>query len=334
MVVISAVDDFFDHQDESFFTNGIQVLKLQWNPSTKIPMEEVRQQKRIAAAVTLSGIAATIFPGGQTAHSAFKLPLHLVTNNNPICNISKGSDSEDECTGSYRGAMEALDKTLQDIRGNNKSMGGYRNSPSILTCKLTWGPMCKTWGPCAEHFSTWLLQLGNGKVPFDGNGDINLAHIAIMVNSPAEMKNRVFPDLSINYNLHKWLCERAILTPKNETVARINHELMNKIPTVIKLIQSLMKIKLSITQQFLNSLELPGTSHKLFLKVGILIMLLRNQDASILRNGTRLIVKTLSPVITATIITGCASGEEVFIQRILIKPTDMPFEVIAYIIII
>ena len=28
--VISAVDDFFEDQDESFYTTGIQALKLQW----------------------------------------------------------------------------------------------------------------------------------------------------------------------------------------------------------------------------------------------------------------------------------------------------------------
>lgn len=58
--------------------------------------------------------------------------------------------------------------------------------------------------------------------------------IAIVVDSPTELKNKVFPDLSKHCSSHKWLCERAILAPKNETEAKINHELMNKILTVIK----------------------------------------------------------------------------------------------------
>eukprot|EP00106_Octopus_bimaculoides_P014384 XP_014781826.1 PREDICTED: uncharacterized protein LOC106877436 [Octopus bimaculoides] len=147
-----------------------------------------------------------------------------------------------------------------------------------------------------------------------------------MVNSPAELKNRVFPDLS-NNNSHTWLCERAILAPKNETVVRINRELMNKTPTVIKEYKSVDSVldknqAVHYTTEFLNSLEPPGTPpHKLFLKVRVLIMLLRNLDPPKLCNETSLIVKTLSPnVIEATIITGCASGEEFFIPKIPIKP--------------
>uniref|UniRef100_A0A0L8HEU4 DNA helicase Pif1-like 2B domain-containing protein n=1 Tax=Octopus bimaculoides TaxID=37653 RepID=A0A0L8HEU4_OCTBM len=78
----------------------------------------------------------------------------------------------------------------------------------------------------------------------------------------------------------------------------------------------------------LNSLEPPGNPpHKLFLKVGVLIMLLRNINPPKLYNGIRLIVKTLSlNVIEATITTGCTSGEQVFNPRIAIKLTDTLFE--------
>ncbi|XP_029637254.1 uncharacterized protein LOC115212705 [Octopus sinensis] len=145
-----------------------------------------------------------------------------------------------------------------------------------------------------------------------------------MVNSPAELKNRVLLDLSNNYNSHKWLCERA----KNDTVARINHQLMNKIPTFIKKYKSVDSVldenqAIHYLTEFLNSLDSPGNyPHKLFLKVGVPIMLLRNLDPPKLGNEMRLIVKTLSPNLTeAIIIPGCSSGEEVFIPRIPIKPT-------------
>jgi len=41
--------------------------------------------------VASSGISATLLEGGRTAHSAFKLPLNMLTNGIPICNLSRNS---------------------------------------------------------------------------------------------------------------------------------------------------------------------------------------------------------------------------------------------------
>ena len=74
-----------------------------------------------------SGIAATLLPGGRTAHSTFKLPLDLTNKDDPVCNISTNSGIGevlkrcdlivwDECTMAHKKALEALDRTLRDIR--------------------------------------------------------------------------------------------------------------------------------------------------------------------------------------------------------------------------
>jgi hypothetical protein len=73
--------------------------------------------------------------GGRTAHSGLRLPLDIYRQENPTCSISKASGRAqvlrtcklivwDECTMAHRKALEALDVTLKDLRGNNNLMGG------------------------------------------------------------------------------------------------------------------------------------------------------------------------------------------------------------------
>ncbi|XP_026811251.1 uncharacterized protein LOC113552598 [Rhopalosiphum maidis] len=79
--------------------------------------------------------------------------------------------------------------------------------------------------------------------------------------------------------------------------------------------------------EFLNSLEISDLpSHILTLKIGAPIMLLRNINPPQLCNGTRLFVKALNNnMIEATILTGCGKGEDVYLPRIPIKPSDRPY---------
>ncbi|CAF3348294.1 unnamed protein product [Rotaria sp. Silwood2] len=341
-------------------------------------LAKIRQQSKTAIAVASSEIAATLLHGGRTAHSALKLPLNLTQCEAPLCNISKGIGEAkvlqecklivwDECTMAHRQALEARDRTLQDLRGNGKLMGGavlllagdFRQTLPVipkgtmadelkacLKASFLWRHIHKLklkinmrvhlqGDVAASQFAQQLLSLGDGKIVADPTtGLITIPNnFCNIVDSIETLKTSVFPDIRRCFNDHKWLCERAILAPKNDSVNAINLQIQQQLPGVVisyKSIDTVVDIDQAVQYptEFLNSLEPSGMPpHSLVLKVGSPIMLLRNLDAPTLCNGTRLCVKGLMPhVIEATTLTGCTKGEDVFIPRIPMVPNDMPFE--------
>lgn len=82
------------------------------------------------------------------------------------------------------------------------------------------------------------------------------------------------------------------------------------------------------TTEFLNEMKCSGIpSHRLKLKVGVPIILMRNLDqANGLCNGTRLLVNELCKnVIGATVITGKNIGDKIYIPRMNMIPSGVGF---------
>ncbi|XP_016489836.1 uncharacterized protein LOC107809691 [Nicotiana tabacum] len=84
----------------------------------------VRSKRYIALATSTSGVAASILPGGRTAHSRFKIPIN--TDENVTCNISKQSslacliqDAKliiwDEVSMAKKRTIKLLDLLLKDL---------------------------------------------------------------------------------------------------------------------------------------------------------------------------------------------------------------------------
>ncbi|CAN0897205.1 ATP-dependent DNA helicase PIF1 [Linum grandiflorum] len=96
---------------------------------------KVRSMGQIALVVASSGIAATLLPGGVTAHSRFKIPLDV--DHSSTCAIKKGTSLArliekttlivwDEAPMVHRLSFEALDRTICDLMDTPTSGPGYK----------------------------------------------------------------------------------------------------------------------------------------------------------------------------------------------------------------
>ncbi|UYV82863.1 hypothetical protein LAZ67_22001131, partial [Cordylochernes scorpioides] len=180
----------------------------------------IRKEQNIAIAVASSGIAATLLAGGRTAHSVLKLPLTFAEGQTAVCNIRINSDKAsllrsckllvwDECTMAHKIALEALDRTLQDIRDDPQPMGGLvvllvgdfrqtlpvvtRGTPAdelnaCLKSSYLWSHIVKMHltvnmrvqlhnDTTAAQFADELLKIGEGQLETDSEGKLRLAYL-------------------------------------------------------------------------------------------------------------------------------------------------------------
>ena len=135
----------------------------------------------------------------------------------------------------------------------------------------------------------------------------------------------IYPDIASNFRDPEWLTQRAILAPKNEHVDEINREVLSRLPgdelTFISADETTDDTSGLWSTDILNTFEPTGMPpHQLKLKVGCVVMLLRNLHATRgLCNGTRLIVTAVKKnVLICTILTGRKEriGTTVIIPRI------------------
>ncbi|XP_046976432.1 uncharacterized protein LOC124542534 [Vanessa cardui] len=264
---------------------------------------------------------------------------------------------------SHKKAIEALNRTLKDIRSNQSLMGGmvmllvgnFRQTLPVITK----GTPADEINACLKASTLWvhvkkfclaknmrvhndmqsgqyaaaLLKIGEGRMTTDANGMITLnQEFCNAVHNLEDLRNNVYPGLEYNMKNREWLCERAILAPTNEIVGQINERMMSHVQDdVVEYFVDIVMDSEQVTSyptEFLNSLELSGVpSHKLRLKVGVPVLLMRNLEAPRLCNGTRLQITQLGRnIIRAVIMTGITKDEKVLIPRIPMIPTDLPFQ--------
>nr|XP_018910130.1 PREDICTED: uncharacterized protein LOC109039193 [Bemisia tabaci] len=327
--------------------------------------------------VASSGIAATLLLHGRTAHSAFKLPLNLNSADIHFCNISKQSKIAellkttsfivwDEITMAHRAGVEALDRTLQDIRNDKRRMGGvttllsgdFRQTLPVIPR----GTRANEIDACIKSSYLWndikvfklhqnmrvdvsknaanlefanvLLKIGNGLLE-EIDGKINIKEIPCNhVTELTDLINNIYPDIeNIHIKETEWFEERAILSPTNDRGMEINDKIMlrfhERTVTYVS-VDSTVETEdaLHYPAEFLNSLTPSGTPpHILTLKEKSPIIMLRNLLPPILCNGTRLqIIALRKNTIEAKILTGDGKGQTTFIPKIPMIPNDYPFQ--------
>ncbi|XP_017239732.1 uncharacterized protein LOC108212518 [Daucus carota subsp. sativus] len=367
-------------------------------------ISKLRSEGEIVLPVASSGIAATLLPGGRTAHSRFKIPI--VLDEFSLCGIGSNSDIAqlirqtkliiwDEAPMQHRFAFECLDRSLRDIMkavdplNATKPFGGITvvlggdfrqilpvipqgDRSQILSACIT---RSRLWNICTifllkrnmrldkgnsqqetddiNAFAQWVLDMGNGiqctpvpSKPEMLEDDVLLPEQFCNLNeenSVENMINTIYPDFISNCGNSKYLSERAILTPTNQTVGHLNSQIVDMIPSEMFTYYSVdnaeefggndADLSSAFPIEYLNSMNLPGMPlHDLKLKVGAVVMLMRNLNQTLgLCNGTRMIVtKCLKFCVECEVICGSFIGTRHFIPRMELCPSDtrMPFKLV------
>ncbi|CAI0560983.1 unnamed protein product [Linum tenue] len=190
-------------------------------------------------------------------------------------------------------------------------------------------------------FPDWVLALGDGRLRArsfkeDGPPDwIQIPPLFLIdpgddsVQSIADDIYDSFPDSQRD---PAYLTSRAIVTPTNAIVSRINVYMLQRVPGNSKTYYSSDSLQLSTETadsfdesyptEFLNTLTFNGVpEHELTLKVCTPVMLLRNLNPALgLCNGTRIMITTLGDnFIKGNIMGGSYDTDEVIIPKIVLN---------------
>ena len=190
----------------------------------------------------------------------------------------------------------------------------------------------------ASSFSNFLLQIGNGTLPVHGDIGTKMIELPNQIcldgDDPKELLYEIY-GLPETWNVES-TCNKAIVCAKNVDVDRINAIALELFPGEEKIYRSIDSVSDREREtemyavEFLNSLTPSGMpQHKLRLKVGCTVMLMRNLNVSSgLANGTRLtILRMHSHVLEAQIVNGSHKGTITMIPRITLNSTEseLPF---------
>ena len=334
----------------------------------------VRSTGGVAIATAISALAATLLQNGTTLHSRGKIPIPILEAS--VCNFGRNDVTGklfrmcklliiDEVTMGDKWIYEALDRSLRDVRKNERLFGGItvlfagdwrqtlpivpRGSRSqIIHCCLKNSYIWKntevftlqqnmranlTGSAEAKEFSDFLLSVGYGTL-CDSGGWIQLD--PNYFSQSLDLTNfcdEVFD--GINEGILA-IDGKAILCPTNAEVKEVNKIVLNMLDgeAIIYLSNDSLLDDTTSHQyptEFLNSIDIPSMpSHSLEIKKNAIVMLLVNLDQKNGHcNGTRYqVINASRYVIEAVALNGKADGKKLLIPRIkfISNASQFPFQ--------
>ena len=212
---------------------------------------------------------------------------------------------------------------------------------SVKVLKLTENMRLNTHMDAERNFAKWQLEIGHGQHTDEAGNTTLPDHFKCTENTVPSLISAVYPGINqLPHPPDHYFAERTILTSRNDDVDDINKEMLSEFPGEMKDFLSADSIKennvddqgdLLYPVEYLNSINCSGLPlHKLQLKVGCPIMILRNLNPGEgVCNGSRGVVTRMSNrVLEVRLLTGDHARKTSFIPRISIAPssTQVPFQ--------
>lgn len=256
--------------------------------------------------------------------------------------------------GDFRQVLPVIEGGSRSEILNSSLLGSYlwphiailRLSINMRLCKPS---LSQQQRHAMEEFAKWILDIGEARLTMSGTNDetnqnyITIPSEIILHSSGPKIPAisiAIYDDFHLFYKDISYLARRCIVCPVNAVVDEINDFMVTKVSGCVREYLSSDSIANSTEQpsdfsvlyppKFLNSISINNFSqHRLALKVGVPVVLLRNLNQSIgLCNGTRILLERLDDhVLQGQIMTGNHVGDTVCIPRVVLngKSPKWPF---------
>jgi hypothetical protein len=273
----------------------------------------LRASGHIVLNVAASALAATLLPGGSTAHSTFRIPIP--TTSASYCG-AKGAEREmirlskcicyDEVSMVGQAVADCLDRFLQDVMGNSQPFGGKtvvflgdfkqlspvesgrRYPATVKSC--SWWPQCcvlrftKNWRAAQQpEYCKFLENVGNG----------HLLQVPVPLASRAHTLEHLIASVYGNDITSVSSSRRLIMAFTLQTCQEVNDACMSAIPGEAFMASSYDDTRDNrhsdlYNEDYLATLPLHGVPPAtLMLKIGARYMITKNYDPSVgACNGT------------------------------------------------